>query len=338
MKAAMRWTAVLLAVVTLALVPAAAQTAISARSGMVHFVEGRVLLDGQPIETRAGQFPEVKEGLTLATEEGRAEVLLSPGVFLRMGENTEFRMISSRLIDTRLEVVRGSVLVEAIEMSKDNHISLIARGATITPQKTGLFRLDADAGLVRVYDGQALIEQGSDRLTLKASRQATLGTVLTAKKFDNKTGDPLYRWGQRRSGYIAMANISGSRSLRDRGGWLSSGWLWNPYFGMFTYVPFRNTLFSPYGFAYWSPRTVTAVFAPPQRRDPSAFGGGGGMGSGYNAALGYNTASRSSGAFSAPVSTGASASSAGQAPAAAASPRTADSASPRGSGGSGRGR
>ncbi len=338
MKTAMRWTAILLVVMALALIPAAAQTAISARSGMIHFVEGRVLLDGQPLEAKTGQFPEVKEGLTLATEAGRAEVLLSPGVFLRMGEDAEFRMISSRLIDTRLEVVRGSVLVEAIEMSKDNHIALVAKGATVTPRKTGLYRVDASAGLVRVYDGEAVVEQGADRLTLKSSRQTTVGTVLVAQKFDSKAGDPLYRWGQRRSGYIAMANISGSRSLRDRGGWLASGWLWNPYFGMFTYVPFRNTLFSPYGYAFWSPRTVTAVFVPPQRRDPSAFGGGGGMGSGYNAALGYNTASRSSGAFSAPVSTGAPASPAGQAPAAAASPRTADSASPRGSGGGGRGR
>ncbi len=334
MKAAARWSAVLLVVMGLALVPATAQTAISARSGMIHFLEGRVLLDGQPVDSKFGQFPEVKEGLSLETEAGRAEVLLSPGVFLRMGENSAFRMVSSRLIDTRVEVVRGSAMVEVIELLKDNNVTLAVKGATVVPRKTGLYRVDADTGLVRVYDGEALVEQGSDRLTLKTARQTAVGAVLSAQKFDNKVGDSLYRWGQRRSGYVAMANISGSRSLRDKGGWLSGGWYWNPYFGMFTYVPYRSMLYSPYGFAYWSPRTVTAAFAPPRRQDVSGFTGMGG-GSGYNSALGYNTASRSSGSFSAPMSTAAPA--AGQAPAAAASPRAAESSSPRGSGG-GRGR
>ncbi len=113
---------------------------------------------------------------------------------------------------------------------------------------------------------------------------------------------------------------------------MSGGWLWNPYFGMFTYVPYRGVMYSPYGYAYWSPRTVMRVYETP-RQEPSMAGGGGG--STYNSALGYNTASRSSGAYSSPAPV---ATSAGQAPAAASSPRAGDSASPRDSGGGGRGR
>jgi hypothetical protein len=330
MTTTLRQAAVVLAVMSLALIPAAAQTAISARSGMVHYVEGKVLLADKPVESKFGQFPEVKEKQVLQTEAGRAEILLAPGVFLRLGENAAVRMITNRLIDTRVEVERGQVMVEAVELL--NNIALVAKGASISVRKNGLYRIDADTGQVQAYEGEAVVEQGADRLTLRSARMTVLGTVLVAQKFDNKVGDSLYRWGKRRSEYVAMANVSSSRLLRDRGGWLSSGWLWNPYFGMFTFVPYNGTLRSPYGYSFWSPRTIMRVYAPP-RRDASMTAGGGGGGSGYNSALGYNTASRSSGAYSSPAP---AVTSAGSAPAAAASPRAAQSASPRSGGGGGR--
>ena len=252
MKTTMRQLAVVVAVLILALVPAAAQNAISARSGMVHYVEGRVLLADNPIESKFGQFPEVKEKQVLRTEAGRAEILLTPGVFLRLDENAAIRMITSRLIDTRVEIEGGTAMIEAVELLKDNNVTLVAKGAAVVLRKSGLYRINADTGQVRVYQGEAVIEQGRDRLTLKSAQETVLGTVLVAQKFDNKVGDPLYRWGKRRSEYIAMANVSGSRSLLDRGGWRSSGWSWNPYFGMFTFVPYRGVLRSPYGFSYWS--------------------------------------------------------------------------------------
>src|SRR5215469_5031803 len=86
---------------------AMAQQAISARSGMVHYIEGKVYAGDQPIEEKFGNFPQVKESQVLKTEEGRAEVLLTPGVFLRVGEHSSFRMITNRLIDTRLEFLSG---------------------------------------------------------------------------------------------------------------------------------------------------------------------------------------------------------------------------------------
>src|SRR5713226_3930888 len=80
-----------------------AQTVISAHSGLIHYVEGRVLLDGKPVEVKITSFPEIKEGKEFRTEDGRAEVLLNPGVFLRMGENSAIRMVSNKLSDSRVE-------------------------------------------------------------------------------------------------------------------------------------------------------------------------------------------------------------------------------------------
>ena len=52
-------------------VAALAQSAvISARSGLIHYIEGDVYLGDQQIESKFGSFPEVKENQTLRTAEG----------------------------------------------------------------------------------------------------------------------------------------------------------------------------------------------------------------------------------------------------------------------------
>jgi len=84
-----------------------AQNAISARERHGALPRGASSAGGQSVESKFGQFPEVKENQVLQTEAGRAEILLTPGVFLRLDENASIRMITNRLIDTRLEVERG---------------------------------------------------------------------------------------------------------------------------------------------------------------------------------------------------------------------------------------
>src|ERR1700730_12041034 len=101
-------SAVVLPVIALLAVPAAwGQAVISARSGMVNYVEGDVQLAGAPVKLDAAIFPEVKIGQTLSTQAGHAEILLTPGVFLRLDRNTSIRMISNKLTDTQLEILSG---------------------------------------------------------------------------------------------------------------------------------------------------------------------------------------------------------------------------------------
>ncbi|HEU0124317.1 MAG TPA: hypothetical protein VFQ91_27555, partial [Bryobacteraceae bacterium] len=69
------------------------QSVISAKAGVVHYTEGDVAIlaggKSTPVETHTGgKFTEMKDGQELTTTEGRAEVLLNPGVFLRLGENS----------------------------------------------------------------------------------------------------------------------------------------------------------------------------------------------------------------------------------------------------------
>lgn len=123
---------------------ASAQSVISAKSGLVHYVEGRVFLNDQLVETKFGEFPDVKENQELRTEEGRVEVLLTPGVFLRLGENASMRMVTNRLIDTRLELISGEAVVEADELLKDNGVTIVYKDYAVQLQKQGVYRFDSE--------------------------------------------------------------------------------------------------------------------------------------------------------------------------------------------------
>lgn len=307
-----------LGVVGLGAQPALAQSVISARSGLIHYVEGEVLLDGKPVEQKVARFPEVKDNQVLKTEEGRVEVLLAPGVILRLGEGSAVRMVSSRLADARLELLEGSALVEAAETSKDNSVALLFKEHTVTLGRRGLFRLDSGTGTLRVFEGEAQVQSpAAGLITLKEGKQLLFDGLLV-EKFDRKTGDALYRWAGRRSEYLALANLWAAKSALDRGEvWSTSVWRFNPYFWMFTFIPYNGVYRSPWGWNFFSPRRVYSVYyQPPVRIDSGLAGGGGGrfdpnygyrVNTGRSAGPGYTP---SPGVMSAPAATAAPAPSA----------------------------
>lgn len=321
--------------------PVAAQNAISARAGMINVADGDVyIVDGkggepQRVEPKPSELIEVKEGQILRTAEGRSEVLLTPGAFLRMGEESSFKLIGNRLSDVRLDVLTGSVLVEVVELLEGNSLTILTKDATASVVKPGIYRFDAEPGRVRVYQGEVKVEIAGVPQTLKGSRElvAAAGSWSPAK-FDDKEGDPLFRWAKRRSGYIAMANVSAARTAKDS---FSCGsrcgmWAFNPYFGFATYLPYRDTLRNPFGFYFYTPYSVMAVFAPRPVYAPSYGGGGGGYDGGWvRGAYSGGASSLPSRSYGGGYSGGSVASApAASAPAASAPVRGGESAGARG--------
>jgi hypothetical protein len=247
---------------------APAQSVISAHSGVIHYVEGDVTIDGTAVHPKFAEFPDVKAGQVLATEEGRVEVLLTPGVFLRLTENSSVRMISNALANTRLEVVSGSALIEVAELLEHNAIAFDAAGAHITLAKKGLYRIDASPARLRVFDGQATVAVGAESLIARKGHQIDLEAAkLVDARFDVKDTDPFYRWSSRRADYVAAANVVSARVASNSdysSGFASgpSGWSWNPYFGMYTFLPANGVYFSPFGAAFYSPAAVNYFYFP----------------------------------------------------------------------------
>jgi len=315
------------------------QNIISAKSGLIHYLDGRVLLDEQVLDTKlTTKFPDMKESSVLRTGEGRAEVLLTPGVFVRVGENSSLKMLDNRLASTRIELLNGSALVEVAELLSGNAIHLIYNDSTVSMPKKGLYRFDSDPAGLHVYDGEALVATGDQKIAVKEGRMLAFDGSSTVAKFDKEAGDPLHRWSSRRASYLSLASVSAAHSLHTLGTmWTSGGWRYNPYFGMFTYIPGNGFYRSPFGYSFWSPGAVYQAFYVPRL----AYAGGGGGGGGgsrpyFDSNLGYTVNSRGGMASGGGYSGGSVSSAPAASAPAAASPRGGGGSVGRGSSGGGR--
>jgi hypothetical protein len=284
----------------LAALPASAQMVVSAKSGVVNFTEGSVLMNGQAVESSITKYPELKESSVLSTEAGRAEVLLTPGTILRMGEGTGLKMISNRLIDTRVELQHGSAVVESVQTAKDNNVTVVVDKGAVGLAKAGIYRLDASPARLKVFHGEAMVEMNGNTIPVSAGRMLMLdGSTEAVEKFSTEDTDALDHWSKTRGQLLAMANPSTAKGLLSSGYGYGSGtygcnpyWGYNSWYAMYTYVPCRGYFRDPYGFMYWSPVTVERVYFRP----PVNWGNGGNGGSGGFA--GYPSSGVNSGGYS----------------------------------------
>jgi hypothetical protein len=216
--------------------------------------------------------------MELRTEDGRAEVLLNPGVFLRLAENSAIRMVANKLSDTRIEFLSGSALIESSRelAQKENFVTILYKGAAARLRKSGIYRFDSEPAQFRVFSGEAEVDSGSNVLIVRSGKLVSFDGLVAVEKFNTKDGDELSRWSERRAEYVSMANVSAAKYVSNSGSsWNSSGWYFNPYFGMFTYIPMNGMFNSPYGYSYFSPYTVYRVYqAPGNYIGNSGFSGG----------------------------------------------------------------
>jgi hypothetical protein len=254
-----------------------AQQVISAQSGTVHYIEGMVYTGGQVVDRKFGQFPALKPGEELETKDGRAEVLLTPGAFLRVAENSSVRLVSTRLSDTRVEVLNGSAMVECDELLPDNSLALVYHDEEIRLAKKGLYRLDADRAEFGVYDGEAVVRSDASQLTLKSGKETNLNGVLYAEHFDTRVADSFYDWSKQRSAYLAYATVSAGQSLRSSGRTWGGGWGFSPMLDEFTFIPGAGIVYSPFGWQFWSPYTTGLYAYVPPYYYGAYFGGGSGF-------------------------------------------------------------
>ena len=297
-----RWLpGVSLAVLALAALPVHAQTVIGAKSGVINWVEGDAFLADKPYVMQPSQFGEVKETMVFRTEEGRAEVLLPPGVFFRLGEKSSFKMISNRLIDTRVELLTGSAVMEIDDMAKEASVTVLCKDGTITLSKAGLYRFDTEPAEIKVYKGSADVAVKGQTVAVGAGKMVQFdAAVAMAEKFSVTDTDSLDRWSHRRAEVLANANVSAAKQAHYGGygvsnpcstyGGYNTGpfmkpwgtWGYNPYYGMGTYIPCNGTLYSPYGYRYWSPLAVyRAFYSPRPVYAPSMNSGGFGAAPSY---------------------------------------------------------
>jgi hypothetical protein len=214
--------------------PARGQAVISARSGLVHFFEGSVSVAGQPLASHLGKYVTIPDGGELRTERGRAEVLLTPGVFLRVGEKSAIRLVNSSLADSQVELVSGSAILDSTDAGAGRLATLIYKNWKITQAQKGIYRLDSDPPRVSVREGEVEVAAAGAGSPVSVSQgtDMPLAAVLAPEKSGDDSHDSLSQWADGRSQSIATDNAI-SANIQDPASMPAT----DPLEDSFTYFP-----------------------------------------------------------------------------------------------------
>lgn len=241
---------------------------ISAKAGGVNFVEGKVNVarkTGRSGLLLKGDTLEIGDKVSTGAD-GKAEILLNPGSFVRLAENSEFEFSTTALEDLQLKLNSGSAMFEVIT---DNEFTF----AVNTPKakfyvvKTGVYRVDVRSdgtGVIEVWKGKARV--GDVYATeVKGGRQAVVnGSQVSVAKFDRGEKDALETFSKSRAKELAKINAKlQNRDVRTslmssfyRTGWSLNDsyglWVYNSFYGTHCFLPFGYGWSSPYGYFYSS--------------------------------------------------------------------------------------
>ena len=225
--------------------------------GTVNYVEGQAALDGQNLPAKQNGSTLLETNQVLDTGQGKAELLLTPGVYFRLGDNSEVRMVTPGLADTQVELVKGSGMLEVDQLYKENNLSVVVAGTTTRIEKEGLYNFQAQPATVRVIDGKATVYEGDAHTNLKKGHEVTVANAAPLKSHDlNKEAveaDPLYRWSKLRGQYEADANVNMAYSVANYGGWYGPGWYWDPFWDFYSFLPGDGFFYNPFGWGFYSP-------------------------------------------------------------------------------------
>ncbi len=240
---------------------------ISAKAGGVNSVDGRVTV------TRAGksQLLTAQDDLTagdLVTTgaASQVEVLLNPGSYLRVGENSAFELADNSLENIQVQLSRGSAIVEATGLDDTElHINLVTERARILIVRRGVYRINAaaDSTELLVRKGRALVNDNSSNIIKSGNEVVFRGGSFVATKLGKKQQDQFDDWSKTRANTLAKAN----EKLSARGlntylasfnsfDWAFSAanpyglWAFSPFSRCFTFLPFYYGWSSPYGYNY----------------------------------------------------------------------------------------
>jgi len=196
-----------LTLLLLSIQPLWAQYIISAKAGTVHFITGGVFIDGKPVDWTPVRFPQLDPGQVLTTGNGRAEILLGPGTFLRLAPHGALRMLDISLENAQVEIQQGSALVEVVEIPKGSEVHVVLGPARTGFRGIGLHSFDAASHQIRVFGGNAEVVAGDQRAEAGRGAAVHLGQTISVSKFNPRRKDDLLVWSANRSLELFIDNM-----------------------------------------------------------------------------------------------------------------------------------
>jgi hypothetical protein len=96
--------------------------------GAVNYIEGQTSIDSHSLNSNLTRWPKLRPGQSLTTGKGKAEILLTPGVFLRVGNNSSVKILPS-ISGVEVGVGKGHAMIEVADVDRDTNIFVTEGGA-----------------------------------------------------------------------------------------------------------------------------------------------------------------------------------------------------------------
>ena len=207
--------------------------------------------------------------------DGRVEILLNPGSYLRMGGDSEVELSNNTLENLEVRLLRGTAIVEATGADDiELNINISTPHARLAIVQQGLYRLNVVPGdntELIVRKGRVIL--GDSHTKVKGGNKvvfsATNVSVAKLTKEEKKSTEEVDVWSKQRANTLAKANqrltqrmltsaFSSFNSFNDPFARNSLGlWFYNRTSGCYTFLPFVYGLGSPYGSSY-----STSIYNP----------------------------------------------------------------------------
>lgn len=262
---------------------------ISAKAGGVNHTEGKVAIirkDGKSGLLLKSDKIEIGDRVSTGAD-GKAEILLNPGSFVRLGSNAEFEFQTTDLDNLKLKLSGGSAIFE-VYADKEFKVTLDLPNADIELTRSGVYRVDVLAdgsGKISVWKGRFVVSD--EEAEVKAGRSAIVKgkTAGTIAKFDRDNKDELDIWSDLRAKEASRINRRLQRNALtssllnsfNLGGWNMFStlgvWVFDSFSGRWCFLPFGQGWRSPYGYGYgfniYNCPLPPVVYTPPVNWTPS---------------------------------------------------------------------
>ena len=242
---------------------------ISAKAGGVNAVTGRATMRAHG--NSEWQQLTIKEDLEAGDvvrtgHDGRVEMLLNPGSYLRIGENSEIELSDNSLQNLEVRLISGTAIVEATGFDgAELLINITTPHTRMAIVRKGLYRVSVvpgDATELIVRKGRVMLDGSHTKVNggNKVIFSNNSFSVAKLRDADKNKGDILELWSKDRAKTVAQANRGFSR--RDMGlamagfdSWsfsprYSGIWMFSARYGCYTFLPFYSGWGSPYGASY----------------------------------------------------------------------------------------
>jgi ferric-dicitrate binding protein FerR (iron transport regulator) len=182
---------------------------------MINAAEGEVFARINDREwRRATTRIELRSGDALKTGPiSRAELLLYPGSYLRLSENTEVVFTDTSVTNLKLRIVKGTAIIEVAVNDRWGYIESVYTLITVTTSKSeyailpgGIYRFSIEAdgrGEVSVRKGRVVVEG----ILVREGKKAVIsGGPPGIQAYDRDENDRFDQWSRERAKLLLQAN------------------------------------------------------------------------------------------------------------------------------------